>query len=32
VIIEIFERIAKARQREIAEDPKHPEDKAASPT
>ena len=30
VIIEIFERIAKARQREIAEDLKHPEDKAAS--
>lgn len=30
VIIEIFERIARARQREIAEDLKHPADKAAS--
>ncbi|MCP4340991.1 MAG: cyclic nucleotide-binding domain-containing protein [Desulfobulbaceae bacterium] len=30
VIIEIFERIARARQREIAEDLKHPEDKAVS--
>jgi class 3 adenylate cyclase/CRP-like cAMP-binding protein len=32
VIIEIFERIAKARRRKIAEDLKHPADKAASST
>jgi class 3 adenylate cyclase/CRP-like cAMP-binding protein len=31
VIIEIFERIATARRQEIAENPKNPKDKAASP-
>lgn len=30
VIIEIFERIARARQREIAENPQHPQDMAVS--